>query len=143
MRSYAHVVIIGSGRKFIHVSAPDVVKLQMRSRAKISEGTFASLAKDDDLCFVVRPKHEGGLSTAIFRWRAEVCLGFRFDYDAASSNCETFANAVHGWWAEGHMASFHLVNRLAGLTLFISGSQRTRSATSQRFHKGDKIHQRQ
>ena len=76
MKSYAHVVIIGSGRKFIHVSAPDV-KLKMRSRATICEGTFASLAKDDDLCFVVRPEGEG--ETAIFRRRAEACLGFRFD----------------------------------------------------------------
>ena len=113
MRSYAHVVIIGSGRKFIHVSAPDV-KLKMRSRATICEGTFASLAKDDDLCFVVRPDAQVDLPTAIFRWRAEVCLGFRFDYDAASSNCETFANAVHGLWAEGKQASFHLVVNILG-----------------------------
>ena len=111
MRSYAHVVIIGSEKNFIHVSAPDV-KLIMRSRAKICEGNFASLAKDDDLCFVVRPEAQGDLPKAIFRWRAEVCLEMRFDYDAASSNCETFANAVHGLWAEGQQASFLLINIL-------------------------------
>ena len=35
-------------------------------------------------------------------------LGISIDYDAASSNCETFANGVLGRWIGGHQASFEL-----------------------------------
>ena len=108
MRSYAHVVIVGQDEKFIHVSAPDK-KLKMRSRAKICEDSFADVTKEEDICFVIRPpKPQGDLPSTIFRWRAEVCLEIRFDYDAALSNCETFANAIHGMWTEGHQVGISL-----------------------------------
>ena len=100
MRSYAHVVIIGQHEKFIHVAAPDLT-LMIRSRARICEGDFGNLLRDDDLCFVVRPQMESVDQNAIFRERAEACLGIRLDYDAKDCNCETFANAVHGEWGPG------------------------------------------
>ena len=96
-KSYAHVVIIAQHEKFIHVAAPDRYA-KMRSRALICEGDFENLRRDDDLCFVVRADLD---RPAIFRERAEACLGIRMDYDAATCNCETFANAVHGEWGPG------------------------------------------
>ena len=74
------------------------------SRAKICRGNFSDLS-NDDLCFVVRPEVPEDTSSTIFFDRAEACLDMSFDYDAASSNCETFANAVVGRWAKGHQAS--------------------------------------
>ena len=100
MRSYAHVVVIGQDEKIIHVAAPEVT-LKIRSRARICEGDFGNLQRDDDLCFVVRPNTESENRDTIFRERAEACVGIRLDYDAANCNCETFANAVHGEWGPG------------------------------------------
>ena len=74
------------------------------SRAKICRGNFSDLS-NDDLCFVVRPEVPEDTSSTIFFDRAEACLDMSFEYDAESSNCETFANAVVGRWAEGHQAS--------------------------------------
>ena len=70
----------------------------IRSRARICEGDFGNLQRDDDLCFVVRPNMESENRDTIFRERAEACVGIRLDYDAENCNCETFANAVHGEW---------------------------------------------
>ena len=88
---------------FIHVAAP-ALKLKMRANAKICRGKFADLKKED-LCFVVRPELPEQTRPTIFRQRAEVCLGISIDYDAASSNCETFANGVLGRWIDGHQAN--------------------------------------
>ena len=100
MRSYAHVVIIGQNQTFFHVAAPEKT-LMIRSRARICEGDFRNLRRDDDLCFVVRPGIDSGDQDIKFRQRAEACLDIRFDYDAENCNCETFANAVHGEWGSG------------------------------------------
>ena len=104
MQSYAHVVIIAAGNSFIHVKSPGA-KLAMRSRAKISKEDLTSL-QGEDLCFVVSPPEvPDGVEASIFGERAEVCVGIRLDYDAATSNCETFANAVLGKWGPGVQAN--------------------------------------
>ena len=100
MRSYAHVVIVGQQEKFIHVATPDLT-LMLRSRAKICEGYFNILRRDNDLCFIVRPDNNTVDRETKFRERAEACLGISLDYDADTCNCETFANGVHGLWGPG------------------------------------------
>ena len=103
MQSYAHVVVIAAGNNFIPVKSP-TTKLAMRPRALIYQEDLASLPADD-LCFVVRPEVPDSAESSIFGERAEVCVGIRLDYDAATSNCETFANAVLGKWGPGVQAS--------------------------------------
>ena len=107
MRSYAHVVIIAEHETFIHVAAP-ALRLKMRANAKICRGKFEDLTRED-LCFVVRPEIPEAMRTTIFQERAEACLDINMDYDAASSNCETFANGVLGRWTDGHQVSFEVL----------------------------------
>ena len=134
MRSYAHVVVIAASEDeetFNHVAAPGL-KLKMRSIAKICSGKFNDLS-GDELCFVVRPEvPEGMFDDSIFSLRAEACLGFTFDYMAASSNCETFANGVIGRWTETRMVSLILMHLLTPKVLqnadrFIFSSPREQS----------------
>lgn len=96
MRSYAHVVIISDGGKYIHVSSPQV-KLMIMSRAIICEEQLGAI-NDDDLCFVVKPS--AGKDPTVCKNRAKACLGIRFDYDGETETCETFCNGVHGQWSE-------------------------------------------
>ena len=117
MRSYAHVVIVAEEGKFIHVAAP-ALKLKMRSIAKICGGKFSDLTKED-LCFVVRPEVPERTRPTIFLQRAEVCLGISMDYDAASSNCETFANGVIGRWTDGHQARHFFWELVLYVCLFV------------------------
>ena len=104
MRSYAHVAIVVSENSYIHVNSPEA-KLAMRSRALICKGSLTRLQEQDNLCFVVRPEVPEGAEASIFRERAELCEGLRMDYNAESSNCETFANAILGNWGSGVQAS--------------------------------------
>ena len=139
MRSYAHVVVIGQHEKFIHVAAPEVT-LMIRSRARICEGDFGNLQRDDDLCFVVRPNMVSENRDTIFRERAEACVGIRLDYDAENCNCETFANAVHGEWGPGLQVRETITCKIFPFPHFpISGTSRGNSARDQRYHQDGKI----
>ena len=121
----------------------------IRSRARICEGDFGNLQRDDDLCFVVCPNMESENRDTIFRERAEACVGIRLDYDAANCNCETFANAVHGEWGPGLQVretipcnKFPFPNCLILCNIFphllLSGTNRGDSAGDQRYHQDGK-----
>ena len=139
MRSYAHVVIIGQNQTFFHVAASEKT-LMIRSRARICEGDFRNLRRDDDLCFVVRPITDSGdqIQDTKFRQRAEACLDIRFDYDAENCNCETFANAVHGEWGSGLQVISPII--CTDIPFFIwSGTNRCCSTKPQNPDKDSKV----
>eukprot|EP00091_Calanus_sinicus_P023210 TRINITY_DN7720_c0_g1_i1.p1 TRINITY_DN7720_c0_g1~~TRINITY_DN7720_c0_g1_i1.p1 ORF type:complete len:722 (+),score=137.55 TRINITY_DN7720_c0_g1_i1:121-2286(+) len=74
MRSYAHVVIIIDGQKYVHVSSPRV-KLMFRSRAIIREDNLSTI-DDGENCFVVKPQAD--IEPIVCKERAKACCGIRF-----------------------------------------------------------------
>eukprot|EP00092_Neocalanus_flemingeri_P002405 GFUD01002571.1.p1 GENE.GFUD01002571.1~~GFUD01002571.1.p1 ORF type:complete len:619 (+),score=125.66 GFUD01002571.1:184-1857(+) len=111
IKGYAHVVIITENMKYIHVSSPKL-KLKMRSRALICEDSQDKLT-NEDLCFVVNPKNDK--PQEFYSKRAQVCKGICLDYEAKSTNCETFANGVHGIWNKNIQVPTGKVQHFASL----------------------------
>ena len=94
IRSYAHVMIVLDKKNFMHVTSPNRLFRKDILESEIRRGDLEKLC-DEQYCFVVRSQQVDSVKL----WkRALHCEGIRFHYDPEVSNCETFANGVHGIW---------------------------------------------
>jgi len=94
IRSYAHVMIVLDDKTFMHVTTPTRLFRKDILESEIRRGDLEKLC-DEQYCFVVRSQQVDSVKL----WkRALYCEGIRFHYDPEFSNCETFADGVHGIW---------------------------------------------
>ena len=93
-KSYAHVGIISDTNHLVHVTEGSGWDTA-RSIAVIKEDHLDNL-ENVEMCFLVLPPDLP--SASIYQKRAKACKGFRLNYVAATAQCETFCQYVHGNW---------------------------------------------
>ena len=118
-KSYAHVGIISEIDHCIHVTTRNKREAAI-AKAVINEDHFDNLHNVEN-CFVVSPPPlPPNVDPSIYQKRAKACKDIRFDYDALTSQCETFCQYVHGNWT----GNFQIPRGVGqqGLNAYLKGS---------------------